>query len=140
MICHKHVMFLMAMHDKDKNGHNKKGHTFFFLWPIIIIKSHIRPISSNFLFNNIFLWPKWQWSIGRCRNTGNHPRKDLATSSYKPNIKIKSLIHLVFLWLHVKNQIKKIWIFSPPHFWWLKPSEIISFYKFINLFLARFFQ
>jgi hypothetical protein len=46
--------------------------------------------------------------------------EDLAKSGYKPAIKYKSLIILLYVWLHNENQIYKsgdIYSFLFPHFW-----------------------
>jgi hypothetical protein len=36
---------------------------------------------------------------------GNHPKEDLATSGYKPDVEYTSLIDLVYSWLHTKTPI-----------------------------------
>jgi hypothetical protein len=43
--------------------------------------------------------------FGRCRKSGNHQKEYLAKSGYKPEIKYKSLIILLFFWLNNENQI-----------------------------------
>jgi hypothetical protein len=68
----------------------------------------------------------------------------LAKSGYKSNMKCKSLINLLYLWLHTENQIYKsgkfYYFFS--HFWQTKASKITSFKLFISLLfmslLAKF--
>jgi hypothetical protein len=39
------------------------------------------------------------------RKIGNGPYEDLAKSGYKPNMKYKSLITLLYILLHIGNQI-----------------------------------
>jgi hypothetical protein len=43
--------------------------------------------------------------FGRRRKSGNHQKEYLAKSGYKPEIKYKSLIILLFFWLNNENQI-----------------------------------
>jgi hypothetical protein len=40
--------------------------------------------------------------IGRCRKSGDHPYEDLAKSGNKPEIKYKSVIILLYVWLQTK--------------------------------------
>jgi hypothetical protein len=44
-------------------------------------------------------------SIGRQRKSDDHWLEDLAKYGYKPEIKYKSLITLLYVWLHNENQI-----------------------------------
>jgi hypothetical protein len=46
----------------------------------------------------------WITGILLCRQNGNHSKEDLAKSGCKPNMKYKSLIILLYLWLHIENQ------------------------------------
>jgi len=39
-----------------------------------------------------------------CSQSGNHPSEEIAKSSYKSEIKYKSLISLLYFWLHDENQ------------------------------------
>jgi hypothetical protein len=39
--------------------------------------------------------------------SGYHPYEDLAKSGYKPEIKYKSSINLLYVWRHTENQICK---------------------------------
>jgi hypothetical protein len=43
--------------------------------------------------------------ISVCRKSDNHPYGDLAKSGYKPEIKYKSSIILLYVWLHNENHI-----------------------------------
>jgi hypothetical protein len=39
------------------------------------------------------------------KKNGDHPWEDLAKSGYKPHAECKSLIILLYLWLHIENQL-----------------------------------
>jgi hypothetical protein len=69
--------------------------------------------------------------IGSCRQSDNHPQEDLAKSGYKPDIKYKPLIILLYVWLHNDNHIYESgdftsFFFLAP-FWRQKTSKIILF-------------
>jgi hypothetical protein len=61
------------------------------------------------LFRNFCLLLKWKISfIGRCRKSGNHPSYEgLAKFGYKPEIKWKSLVIFLYIWLHNEYHIKE---------------------------------
>jgi hypothetical protein len=45
--------------------------------------------------------------FGTCRKSGKHQKEYLAKSGYKPEIKYKSLIILLFVWGHNESQIQE---------------------------------
>jgi hypothetical protein len=40
-----------------------------------------------------------------CSQSGYHPEENLAKSGYKPDMKYKPLIILLYFWLHTENQV-----------------------------------
>jgi hypothetical protein len=56
---------------------------------------------------------------GRCKKSGNHLWEDLAKSGYKPNVKYKSLIILLYFGYTLKTKYTNLAIFTTfffPHF------------------------
>ncbi len=47
--------------------------------------------------------PSWLSSKGRCRKSRDCPNEDLARSSHKPDMEYKSIIILLYFWLHNEN-------------------------------------
>jgi hypothetical protein len=43
--------------------------------------------------------------FGRCRKSGDCPEEDLAKSGYKSELNYKSLVILLYLWLHNESHI-----------------------------------
>jgi hypothetical protein len=90
---------------------------------------HLMSMSCGVVFlRNFLLEPKWpRSSIWRCRKTGDDPQKDLAKSGYRPKMKFKSLIILLYIWLHAGNQILEAcnfyYFFS--RFWWKKSPKTL---------------
>jgi hypothetical protein len=69
---------------------------------------------------------KWQSSIGRCRKSDACPKEDLAKSGYKPDMKYKFLIILLYSWLQTETKYRNLVNFTGffPHFWQMKASKI----------------
>ncbi len=69
---------------------------------------------------------------------GNHPKEDLATSGYKPDVEYTSLINLVYSWLNTKTPNIEIWRFllffslTSGHG---NPPKLLHF-RTLNLFFA----
>jgi hypothetical protein len=59
------------------------------------------------VFLKIFLFVA-ELSIGKCRKSGNPHQEDLAKLGYKPNMKYKTLIIVLYFWLHTQNLIQKL--------------------------------
>ncbi len=57
--------------------------------------------------------------------SGNHSQKDLIKAGYILEMKYKTIINLLYLWLHTQNQTLKIWQ--------LETSKFISFLNLWNL-------
>jgi len=71
-----------------------------FVWLEASFASAEPPDTSVFL-RNFLLEPQW-WPCGK---TGDFPSENLAKYGYQPNMKFKSLIILLCIWLHTGNQI-----------------------------------
>jgi hypothetical protein len=89
------------------------------------------------VFSRVFCW---QLSIGRCKKkVAIVLLEDLAKFDYKPNMKHKILIILLFFWAtHWNPNIKIQWfLFLFSNFWQFKTSKITSFFYFHFPFLAK---
>jgi hypothetical protein len=78
-----------------------------------------------------------------CSLSGNHPEEYLAKSGYKSDLRYKSLINLLYLWLQTEHQQYESDLFCYfSHFWQMKPFQIISFWiiKRKNQFWVKFHQ
>jgi hypothetical protein len=47
--------------------------------------------------------PSWLSSNRRCKKSKDYPNEDLTEFSYKPNMEYKSIIILLYFWLHNEN-------------------------------------
>jgi hypothetical protein len=61
--------------------------------------------SITIFFKNLFFVDKMAIIIRKCKKRGDHPREDLAKSGYKPHMTYRTLIILLYLWLHTQNQM-----------------------------------
>jgi hypothetical protein len=63
-----------------------------------------------------------------CRKSGNHSKEDLARSGYKPYVKHKTLIILLYFCLHTEKKFKKnLVVFFPSFLAIEKPLKSVHF-------------
>lgn len=90
-------------------------------------------VEISVLFRSFYLQPKWNSSIGRCRESSYYPQVDLANSGQKPNMRYYSLI----IFLYLGYALKRFFLIFFP-----KPPILINFQFFNFSFrcLAKFRQ
>jgi hypothetical protein len=76
------------------------------------------------------LWKKWRFSIRKCKKSGDHPQEDLAKSGYNSHMTYRTLIILLYLWLHAQNQTWQIGDFN--YFFSLLAIENLQNHFFFN--------